>query len=186
MDQNLNNNLNFIKDRIEIIQNFLEVDFIQFIQDYFAIKINSNQYDINDSFTYGYSFYSDPLMETILQNSCEAIHNITEVEVLPTYSETKMLMNGDTLTSKDIESSEISAFLCLGYSNDTKPYINLKSNLKIDLNPGDLIVYNNIRVKPWIDFVENQWLLQSSLNFVDNKGPYKNNIYDKRPYLGFK
>lgn len=186
MDQNLDDNLNFKKHRIEIVKNFLEVDFIEFIKDYFALKINSNQYDKNDSFTYGYSFYSDPLAETILQNSCDAIHNITEIEVLPTYSITRMLMNGDSFSSKHKESSEVSAFLCLSHSDDIKPSINLKSNLEVKIDPGDLIVYNNIRINPWIESIENKWLLQISLNFVDNKGPYKDNIYDRRPYLGFK
>lgn len=63
----MNKSFSYKDDGLEIIPNFLESDFITFIQDYFSLKINSSQYDNDlDLFLYGYRFYSDTLMETIL------------------------------------------------------------------------------------------------------------------------
>lgn len=184
MDQNLNKTYSYSKDHVEIISTFIEPDFVEFIQDYISIKINSNQYDINqENFIYGYKFYSDSLIETILQNSCESIFGLTGVKIVPTYSLTQMYMKDDEYINDINESCEISAILFLGCSEENPPiYI---KNTSINLFPGDLLIYDSHRIKPYRKTIENKWLLESTLNYVNSEGPYKDNIYDKRPYLGF-
>lgn len=106
--------------KYQIIENFIEDDFIDFIQDYYSMKINSKSYTIEENkFTYGYSFYGDPLMETILQNSCESLSSIVGENLLPTYSYVNFHMNGDAYNHKRNNSSEVSALLCLGSSDDS-------------------------------------------------------------------
>lgn len=185
MDQDLNKNYNYSKDSIKIISKFIENDFVEFIQDYIAINVNSNQYDTDHQiFTYGYKFYSDPLIETILQNSCESIFNLIDVKIVPTYSLTQMYMRDDEYINDINDSSEISAILFLGCSDEIPPvYI---KNDSINLSPGDLLIYDSHRIKPYRKTIKNKWLLESTLNYVNVDGPYKDNIYDRRPYLGFK
>ena len=187
--------MTFKQNGFQIIKNFLEEDFVEFIQDYFSMKANSgevvfeNQQDIGS-----YEWYSDILSETILQNSCEPISNIIGVNLLPTYSFVRLYMQGDELKKHvDRSSCEISATLSLGYdkSKEINPIYFSKSIDGLDaqeilLNPGDLCVYRGCNLYHWRPKIQNKWLLQTFLHFVDAEGQYKDNIYDNRPYLGFK
>lgn len=180
----------FKENNYQIIENFIEDDFIAFIQDYYSLKINSGSYDVDkNKFTYGYCFHNDNLMETILQNSCESISEIIDIKLFPTYSSVYFHMNGDSFENNKNESSEISAILSLGSSesNDNPIYFKKsKSNIKeFYLNKGDLLVYRNLNFNCWRENVKSKWLLESVLNFVDSQGQYSEFIYDKRPYLGF-
>ena len=177
--------MNYKQDNLEIVKNFIEEDFVEFIQDYFSIKINSNQFDNNfENFFNGYSFYGDPLMETLLQNSCESLSELIEVKLIPTYSITNMFMKDDFYTSCLNDSAEVSAILFLGSSNiDFSIDFNKKDN--IQLSSGDLLVFNNKKIQPQKNIITTKWILQTTLNFVDSDGNCKDNIYDCRPYLGF-
>jgi hypothetical protein len=177
--------MNYKKDNLQIIKNFIEDDFIELIQDYFSIKINSNNFDNNtESFLNGYSFYGDPLMETLLQNSCECISELIDVKIVPTYSLTNMFMKDDFYTNCLDDSSEISAILFLG-SSDSDFSIEFNDKIKLILSKGDLVVFNNRKIQTKKNIIKNRWTLQTTFNFVDSEGNYKNNIYDNRPYLGF-
>ncbi len=177
--------MNYKQDNLEIIKNFIEDDFVELIQDYFSIKINSNQFDNNsESFFHGYNFYGDPLMETLLQNSCEFISELIDVKIVPTYSMTNMFMKDDFYTSCSNNSSEISAILFLG-SSDSDFSIEFDKKTNLVLVPGDLLIFNNKKIQPKKNIITNKWLLQTTFNFVDSEGNNKDNIYDCRPYLGF-
>jgi hypothetical protein len=190
MDQKLNNKMTFQKNNYQIINNFIEDDFIDFIQDYYSLKVNCGNYQINkDKFTYGYYFENDFLMETILQNCCESLSKIIGINLLPTYSCVNFHMNGDKYENDKEESSEISAILFLGTSGEESDLINFGEDRtyfsNITLSKGDLFIYKNLEYKCWREEINNKWLLESVLNFVDSEGEYKDFIYDKRSYLGF-
>jgi|694.fasta_scaffold80164_5 CRISPR/Cas system endoribonuclease Cas6 (RAMP superfamily) len=182
--------MKYKEENIEIVKNFIENDFIEFIQDYFSIKINSNQFDVDsEHFKHGYSFYGDALIETILQNSCEFISDLINIKVVPTFSTTTMFMKDDIYINILNDSSEISAILFLGSSSnqkiDNELTLTLKNKKNINLNTGDLLVYNPKKIEFEKNIIFKDWVLQATFNFVDNEGNYKNNIYDNRPYLGF-
>lgn len=168
------------------ISNFLEKDFLTFIQDYFSIKVNSGQYDRHlNKFLYGYRFYGDHLVETILQDSCASLAEITKTQIIPTYSLTYLCMYGDEYQKENDSSSEISTLLCLGVSEDVDRISVYDKEEEYNINSGDIIIYNTRDTRLKINSIKNKWLLIAELNFVDFNGPYKNNIYDTRPYLGF-
>lgn len=177
--------------KYQIIENFIEDDFIDFIQDYYSMKINSKSYTIEENkFTYGYSFYGNPLMETILQNSCESLSSIVGENLLPTYSYVNFHMNGDAYNHKRNNSSEVSALLCLGSSDDSNlgPVNFTKGKMiqeEIHLKKGDLFLYNNLNSSCERNPLETDWLLEANLNFVLFGGDNEEFIYDKRQYLGF-
>lgn len=192
MDQNLNNKITFEKNNYQIINKFIEDDFVDFIQDYYSLKVNSGKYQIiEEKFTYGYYFENDFLMETILQNSCESLSSIIGIDLLPTYSCVNFHMNGDDYRNNRLESNEISSILFLGSSNsedeESDPiYLGIEGSnpSKIFLKKGDLLIYRNFVHQCWRDNLKNKWILESNLNFVDSKGKYKDYIYNKRSYLG--
>jgi hypothetical protein len=187
--------MTFKENSYQIIKNFLEPDFVLFIQDYFALKINAGTSIMDEGQVYGsHSFYGDYLVETILQNSCESISKIINIKIVPTYSYARCYMKGDELEiHRDRESCEISATISLGHSNDfpTNPIYFSKNSDKSEsteviLNPGDLCLYRGCDLWHWRPPVENKWHLQAFLHFVDSEGKNKEFIYDQRPYLGFE
>jgi hypothetical protein len=93
-------------------------------------------------------------------------------------------MKDDVYVNDLNESSEISAILFLG-SSDNELSLTLKNKKNIILSTGDLLIYNPKKIEFEKNIISNDWILQINLNFVDNEGNYKNNIYDNRPYLGF-
>lgn len=187
--------MNFKENGYQVIKNFLEPDFVTFIQDYFAIKMNAGHSVMDEGQVYGsHCFYGDTLTETILQNSCSFLSEITDIKIVPTYSYTRFYMKGDELTiHQDRESCEISATIALGHSDDfeTNPICFSKNEdgsdaTEILLKPGDLCIYKGCDLWHWRPPIKNQWHLQAFLHFVDSEGPNKEFIYDKRPYLGFE
>jgi hypothetical protein len=176
---------------MKIIKNFIEFDFVEFIQDYLSIKINSNQFDQNSKkIEFGYSFYSDFLIETILQNCCENISKEINYKIFPSYSLTKVYSKNEILTIEENSNNcDYCGIIFLGFSNDEINNVSFHLKNKnsteeeILLNVGDLLFiekkqFNNISVEM------NEYLsLYSFLYFVSEDN--LNHIYDGRPYLGF-
>lgn len=185
--------MSFKEKKFEIIKNFLSKEFVDFIKDYFAIRINAGEAILFDGqAANSYSFYSDPLMETILQDCCESLSEQVGIKLLPCYSYTRLYTKGDELIiHKDRESCEISATISLGFSDDEINPIFFSEDrdgfnpIKILLEPGDLCLYRGCELYHWRPPFKNKWYLQSFLHFVDAEGEYADFIYDKRPYLGF-
>jgi len=185
--------MTFIENGYQIVRNFIDKDFCLFIQDYFYLRIKAGHADINDKqASFAYSFYSDPLIETILEGSCEALSEISGFKLLPTYTYTRLYGTGDELVKhRDRESCEISATLSLGIPDgeEVNPiYFSRNEDgsdaKKIILNPGDLCLYRGCELYHWRPPFTQKWYLQAFLHYVDSNGPYKDNIYDNRPYLG--
>jgi hypothetical protein len=186
--------MTFKDNGFQVIKNFLEPDFVEFIQDYFAMKANCGDFNSDTPQVVGsYEWYSDAMAETILQNSCQAISTQIGINILPTYSFTRLYLEGDVLEKHiDRPECEISATLSLGYSNNgfINPIyfskdIDENDAKEILLTPGDLCVYSGCTLYHWRPPIKNKWLLQTFLHFVNSEGIYKNKIYDSRPYLGF-
>lgn len=185
--------MNFCNDGYQIVRNFLDEEFCLFIQDYFYLRIKAGHADTTDAQApFAYSFYSDPLIETILEGSCEALSEISGFKLLPTYSYTRLYGTGDELVKhRDRPSCEISATLALGIPNgeDVNPIYFTRNEdgsnpVEIILKPGDLCLYRGCELYHWRPPITQKWYLQAFLHYVNAEGPYKDNIYDKRPYLG--
>lgn len=185
--------MTFKENGYQIVRNFIDEEFCLFIQDYFHLRIKAGHATVGDNqATFAYSFYSDPLIETILEGSCEALSEISGIKLSPTYSYTRLYGTGDELIKhRDRPSCEISATLALGIPNgeDINPiYFSENedgSNPKeILLKPGDLCLYRGCDLYHWRPPFTQKWYLQAFLHYVNAEGPYKDHIYDNRHYLG--
>ena len=183
----------FEKNGFFIVRNFLEKDFIDFIQQYFFLRIKAGHSKSGDEQAPGsYPFYSDPVIETILLCSVDSLSKISGKKLLPTYTYTRLYSRGDELKiHRDRPSCEISATLSLGIPNGDpiNPIYFSKTEdekdaIEILLNPGDLCMYKGCDLYHWRPPFTQKWYLQSFLHYVDGEGPYKDNIYDGRHYLG--
>jgi hypothetical protein len=176
-----------------IVKNFLDIDFVNFIQHYFFVRIKAGQYAKEDSQApLSRSFYGDPLMDSILDLSCDALSEISGFKLLPTYTYTRMYSMGDELhIHRDRPSCEISATLALAVpegSNISPIYFSQNEDksdaTEIILEPGDLCLYRGCDLYHWREPFTQKWYLQSFLHYINADGPYQDNIYDGREFLG--
>jgi hypothetical protein len=188
---------NFKNKKYQVVKKFLDkIDIdVNILQEYFHLKLlSSNDRKFGDSQApNSICFYSDYLMETILQRSVPILSKIVKKNLLPTYTYTRFYLKGSELEKhKDRPSCEISATLAISMSKDSgvNPIYMCENEDESDatalyLDPGDICIYSGCDLWHWRPPFENEWYLQSFLHYVDADGPFKDYIYDKRPNLGY-
>ena len=125
-------------------------------------------------------------METLLTKLIKKMEKATNLKLIPTYSFARIYKYGDILSKhKDRPSCEISTTLNLG--GDFWP-IYLKSNnkqIKVDLLPGDMLVYKGCELEHWREKFTGENCGQVFLHY-NNKNTIgsMDNVYDSRPHLG--
>ena len=137
-----------------------------------------------------YSHYSDIAMETLLERLTEPMSKETGLNLIPTYSYARIYKKGDVLKRhKDRYSCEVSMTMNLG--GDSWPiYLEPsgetdKEGVKIDLEPGDALIYRGCEVEHWREAFEGENCGQVFLHYNDASGENaEENRYDTRPFLG--
>jgi len=149
-----------------------------------------------------YSHYSDIAMETLLLAVQPIMEKQTGLKLIPTYSYARIYKKGDVLKRhKDRFSCEISTTLNLGGDSwpiyiepnskmggliEGKGYIsNNTKGIKVNLKPGDMLVYRGNLLEHWREEFNGKDCAQVFLHYNDTatKGA-KDNIFDKRKHLG--
>ena len=151
---------------------------------------------------YHYCHYSDIAMETLLEKVQPIMEEQSGVKLVPTYSYVRIYQNGNVLERhKDRSSCEISTTLNLGgqpWPIYLDPDVNVgdvdenniylpgsNKGLRIDLEPGDMLMYKGCILEHWRDAFKGENCVQVFLHYNDASGPNStDNIYDKRPFLG--
>ena len=137
-----------------------------------------------------YSHYSDIAMETLLEKLVEPMSKETGLNLIPTYSYARIYKKGDVLKRhKDRYSCEVSMTMNLG--GDPWPiYLEPsgetdKEGIKVDLEPGDALIYRGCEVEHWREAFEGENCGQVFLHYNDASGQNaEKNRYDTRPFLG--
>jgi hypothetical protein len=150
-----------------------------------------------------YSKYGDWVMETLLQYMRPIMKAKTGMELIPTYSYTRLYEKGNILKRhKDRPSCEISTTLHLGgnewpifldptgadnvideYKNIHKP--GAPKGVRVDLKVGDMLIYSGCELEHWREPFEGTVCSQVFLHYNHANGPYaKTNLFDNRPMLG--
>ena len=152
-----------------------------------------------------YSKYADWVMETLLQFMRPIMKQRTGLELIPTYSYTRLYEKGNILhRHKDRPSCEISTTLHLGGDEwpiflDPTGANNILSGretttvikpgapkgIRVDLKVGDMLIYSGCELEHWREPFEGKVCSQVFLHYNHATGPYaKTNLFDKRPLLG--
>ena len=148
-----------------------------------------------------YSHYADTAMETLLTWVQPAMEKHTGLKLSPTYSYARIYKKGDILhRHKDRFSCEISTTLNLGgdkwsiylspNENVGKPdgkKITLTRNakgMKVDLKPGDMLVYKGMELEHWREAFEGDNCIQVFLHYNQVSKKADINRFDTRPHLG--
>jgi len=150
-----------------------------------------------------YSHYADMVMETLLEKVKPRMEKETQLKLIPTYSYARIYKKGDILKRhKDRFSCEISTTLHLGgdpwsifldptggdFVIDEKKEIhkpNAPKGIKIDLKPGDMLIYSGCELEHWREAFQGQNCAQVFLHYnqISSAGAMKNR-FDGRPFLG--
>jgi hypothetical protein len=197
---------NFKKNNYVVVKKAISTELANFCYDYFLLKrqVAKTLFELNyispfsNYFgTWGdsqvpktYSHYSDIVMETLLLKLKPLMEKNTSLKLHETYSYARIYKNGDILhRHKDRPSCEISTTLNLG--GDSWPiYLepsgeNNKKGFKINLKPGDMLIYKGCLLEHWRDKFEGQNCGQVFLHYNNaNNKELLSNKFDGRIHLG--
>jgi hypothetical protein len=150
-----------------------------------------------------YSKYGDWVMETLLMYMIPIMKAKTGLELIPTYTYTRLYEKGNILRRhKDRPSCEVSTTLHLGgdewpifldpsgqdfvldeYKNIHKP--GAPKGVRVDLKIGDMLIYSGCELEHWREPFEGNVCSQVFLHYNHANGPFaKTNLLDGRPLLG--
>tara|TARA_R110000796_G_scaffold74090_1_gene166328 strand:- start:575 stop:1210 length:636 start_codon:yes stop_codon:yes gene_type:complete len=198
--------MSFKKNKYIVIKKAVPIELTSFIYDYFLLKRKVARTLFETRFVspftdyFGvwndeqvpntYSHYGDIAMETLLQNLKPLMEKETKLKLSPTYSYSRIYKNGDVLARhKDRFSCEVSTTLNLGgdpwpiYLDPTGKFG--QAGIKIDLKPGDMLVYSGCELEHWREEFKGQNCGQVFLHY-NKKGSKiaKENEFDKRLFIG--
>mgnify|MGYP003139770886 FL=1 len=200
--------MSFKKNKYTVIRQAISKDLAAFIANYFLMKkqvyntctqaryispfesllgcYEGKDGQIPDT----YSCYSDIAMETLMLKCQPQMEKVTELKLYPAYTYSRIYKKGDELKRhKDRFSCEISTTMNLA-GDDWPIYLEPsgevgKKGIKVDLKPGDMLVYSGCELEHWREKFKGKECVQVFLHYNNRKTPgAKDNMFDKRPHLG--
>lgn len=136
-----------------------------------------------------YAHYADNAMEILLMMVKPDIEKHTGLNLIETYSYARLYIKGNELKRHtDRMSCEISATMNLGgdlwpiFVDPTKE--KNQKGIKVDLDPGDLLIYKGNLLEHWREPFNGNECCQVFLHYNDVDKQGQNNKFDGRSYLG--
>tara|TARA_Y100000114_G_C11740132_1_gene318448 strand:- start:226 stop:846 length:621 start_codon:yes stop_codon:yes gene_type:complete len=193
---------NFKKDKYAIIKKAIDKNLSVFLYNYFHIKKQVAQTLFNTRYIspytndYGiwsdpqvpntYSHYADIAMETLLIKCQPIMEKATKLKLYPSYSYARIYKNNDELKKhRDRFSCEISTTMNLG--GDPWPIFlkSSKKQIKVNLKPGDMLVYRGCELEHWREKFDGKDCVQVFLHYNNSKTKGAlDNIFDNRKHIG--
>jgi len=153
-----------------------------------------------------YAKYADWVMETLLMYMIPVMKEKTGLDLIPTYSYTRLYEKGNILRRhKDRPSCEVSTTLHLGgdewpifldptgsdyviYGKGGEEKIvkpGAPQGVRVDLKVGDMMIYSGCDLEHWREPFQGKICSQVFLHYNHANGPFARiNFLDKRPLLG--
>ncbi len=188
---------NYKKDKYAVIKKIISTEMADFLGDYLVIRraatdlLHKTKYispfetmfgkwgdsQIKDNF----NIYGDCAMETLLFNLKNKVEKVTGYQLLPTYAYARIYETGAELKKhKDRMSCEVSSTINLGGD----PWPIYLEGIKIDLNKGDMLLYEGIDQEHWREPFEGKECGQVFLHYNIDKPENQHRLYDGRSGLG--
>lgn len=191
--------MSFKDNGFEVVPNILSLEICNFLADlmtvvefrsYERIKKNKWEHPIGDEMVREcHASYGSPFSDTLLLKLQPIVERITEKELYPAYSFSRIYyQNASLYKHVDRPSCEYSVTLTLRANGEIWPFNirSLKGDVStIKLAPGTGVVYNGCECEHWRDaYTQGKEQHQIFLHYVDKNGKYSNYKYDGRPGLG--
>ena len=211
--------MSFKKNKYQIIRQAISKELANIGYNYLQISAEADHWMLQNGVTHegnpfignfkdkqvpgSYAKYADRLMETLLIKTIPVMKAKTGLDLIPTYSYTRLYRTGNILNRhKDRPSCEISTTLCLGgdpwpifidptgsnnvvdeYKGIMKP--DAPKGVQVNLKPGDMLIYSGCELEHWREPFQGKLCGQVFLHYNHANGRFaKSNLYDKRPLLG--
>jgi len=198
----------FKKKKYTVIRQAISKDLASFVANYFMMQ--KQVYDTcknaryispfeniighyegqDEQIPHTYSQYSNIAMETLMLKCQPEMEKVTGLKLYPAYTYARIYKKGDELKRhKDRFSCEISTTMNLG-GDDWPIYLEPsgetgKKGIKVDLKPGDMLVYSGCELEHWRNKFRGKECIQAFLHYNNRKTTgAKDNMFDKRPHLG--
>ena len=198
--------MSFKKNKYAIIKKAISKEMANFIYKYFLLKRDVAKfyfenktispyerrwgYWFDAQIPQTYSHYSDIVMETLMLECLGIMEKTTGLKLYPSYTYARIYKKGDELKRhKDRFSCEISTTMNLA-GDDWPIYLEPsgevgKKGIKVDLKPGDMLVYSGCELEHWRNKFRGKECVQVFLHYNNRKTPgARDNMFDKRPHLG--
>ena len=198
----------FKKKKYKVIRQAISKDLAAFVANYFMMQKQVydtcraqryispfeniiGQYENKDEqIPETYSHYSNIAMETLMLKCLPKMEEATNLKLYPAYTYARIYKKGDELKRhKDRFSCEISTTMNLA-GDDWPIYLEPsgevgKKGIKVDLKPGDMLVYSGCELEHWRNKFKGKECIQAFLHYNNCKTTgAKDNMFDKRPHLG--
>ena len=211
-------NMDFENNGYVVVRNFFSEETINILSTYFDLRYRVIQSDDSqrrahtaslEDVANGLRFSNNYLTESILLLYGDKISKVLELDLVPTYTYTRIYEQGNILwPHSDRPSCEISVTCPITISDNrastiyisnfkVDPSIHLSSYrdseeikklgdfAQVDLLPGDALFYKGCERFHWREPLKSDYLVQFFMHTVQINGQYKDFVYDKRPYMGF-
>ena len=200
--------MSFKKNKYAIIKKAIDNDLALFLYNYLLMKkqvydtckaaryfspfenILGGYEDADNQIPFTYAQYANIAMETLLLKCQPIMEKTTGLKLYPAYTYGRVYKKGDILKRhKDRFSCEISTTMNLG-GDDWPIYLEPsgelnKKGIKVDLKPGDMLVYRGCDLEHWREKFKGKECVQVFLHYNNRKTPgARDNMFDKRPHLG--
>ena len=200
--------MSFKKNKYTIIRQAISKDLAVFIANYFSMQkqvydtcrearyispfenIIGHYEGSDEQIPNTYSQYSNIAMETLMLKCQPKMEEVTGLKLYPAYTYARIYKKGDVLKRhKDRFSCEISTTMNLG-GDDWPIYLEPsgetdKKGIKVDLKPGDMLVYRGCDLEHWREKFKGKECVQVFLHYNNTKTKgAKDNIFDRRPHIG--
>jgi len=200
--------MSFKKNKYTIIRQAISKDLAVFVANYFSMQkqvydtcrearyispfenIIGHYEGSDEQIPNTYSQYSNIAMETLMLKCQPKMEEVTGLKLYPAYTYARIYKKGDILKRhKDRFSCEISTTMNLGgdpWPIYLEPFGEIdKKGIKVDLKPGDMLVYSGCELEHWRNKFKGKECIQVFLHYNNCKTlGARDNMFDKRPHLG--
>lgn len=191
--------MTFQTSKYSLIKGALNPDLLKYVQTMCNMHENCNLYmtpaTLENPYPFGdsqspnsYAQYGSILSDSLITLFREKLSFITGKNLVEAYSYWRAYYNGAILKKhRDRPSCEYSATICIKKGNKPWPiyFENLQGEeVEVEMEEGDLIIYKGDVLNHWRQPYEGDRHVQIFIHYVDKSGPYKENKYDGRDFLG--
>lgn len=178
----------FIEKNYVVIKNVIDPSICWFVTNHILLYNKVFGGSVDDQCGISPSFYGLETTETLLVLLNNAYVNLTNKKLMPTYSYCRIYNKDETLEiHKDRYECDYSATICLGKSNNNIKdpiYLSNKEDksdkIEINLDVGDALFYRGCKVWHWRDAVNNDWMTQVFLHYIEDNFKNTNKFFDGR------
>jgi hypothetical protein len=197
----------FDPEYIQILQTYFDLKYRVFKEDPKLRESNLTSRTTEDVADSLY-LYADTLTETTSLLYGESLSQALNMNLSPTYNFIRIYEKGSILDPhRDRPACEISVTCpvtisdekasTIYVSNYRVDYLTAPRRLtleevkqrgdytRVDLLPGDIMVYSGIDRYHWREELTSDYLIQFFMHFIQTDGRYADWVFDKRPYMGF-